>query len=141
MSGKTAKAVEESKKAGKIGEHIDLKIIIDGMSDAERLTMKGATTPSKIIFKRLWEKNLCKIIQSDNGMNHLVPTQLGFVIADVLRGRLVVNDRKIKVVGQDPRDLVKGEDNGNYELSEVDQDTESEDGSTIWNSGEGDKKA
>ncbi len=96
------RAVEEAKKAGVLGEHIDLQIIIDGMSDAERSTMKGAAAPSIHLFQRLIEKKLARMVQIA-GRDQFMPTKLGLAIADVLHGRLKVEDNLIEVVGDGPR--------------------------------------
>jgi len=99
-------AVKEAQKAGVEGEKLDIQVIIDGMSDAERLTMKGAATPSTFIFQRLMEKGLCKLVKDGNDIQQLIPSQLGFIVADVLHGRLVVKE-KIMVVADLPPELKK----------------------------------
>jgi len=102
FQGAQVRALREAEKYAK-GEEFDPNIIIEGLSDAERLTMKGHATPSEMIFKRLIAKRCVRIVQDEEeGKIRLVPTVLGLIVADILHKRLTVIPRKkIKVTTRD----------------------------------------
>jgi len=79
-------ALKEVKKEKK-----DVNKIIEGMSDAEREIMKGARIPSLPVFKELEAKGLVKLmVNPKTGEKRLMPTALGLVISDVLKGILTI---------------------------------------------------
>jgi len=107
------RAIREAQKYFE-GEEFDPNIVIAGLSDAEKLAMKGKAVPSEMIFKRLIAKRCAALVKDKNEVVHLVPTPLGLVVSDILQGRLTVvpseklrGQRDGKIVGIDGKPILR----------------------------------
>jgi len=98
------KAILEGQKYLK-GEESDPNVILAGLSNAEKLMLKGYATPSETMFKRLLVKGLAAIRKNETlDKPQIVPTGMAFVIKDMMDGKLtVIKGKKFK---QDEEDNV-----------------------------------